>query len=93
MDGASKKWRPGENRNAIWSKNLNPLNDNSSRTASRRLTRALTLLHRASRQLESASQSVPDRYNKAHLFNLSVGLREICIPLYRAASRLERGEQ
>jgi hypothetical protein len=70
-----------------------PLNDTSSRTASRRLSRALTLLHRASRQLECASQSVPDRYNRDHLFNLSIGLREICLPLYRAASRLEKGEQ
>jgi len=61
-----------------------------NRRASRQLGRALTLLHRASRQLEAASHSAPDRYNRDHLFNLSVGLREICTPLYRAASRLEK---
>ena len=67
-------------------------NCTSPRVASRRVTKALTLLHRASLQLECASQSAPDRYNRDHLFNLSVGLREICLPLYRAASRLEKGE-
>jgi hypothetical protein len=63
----------------------------SPRIASRRVTRAITLLNRASRTLESASRSTADRYNRNHLFALASGLRELCLPLYRTASRLEKG--
>lgn len=63
----------------------------SSRTASRRLTRALTLLRRAGRQLDNASQTAPDHYNRDRLHSLALGLRELSLPLSRIASRLEKG--
>jgi len=63
----------------------------SNRIASRRLTRAVTLLHRAGRQLDGASRVTPDRYNRDRLHNLATGLRELGLPLTRIASRLEKG--
>lgn len=67
------------------------LERSSNRFASRRLTRAVTLLHRAGRQLDTASQTAPDRYNRDLLHNLALGLRELSLPLSRIASRLEKG--
>lgn len=66
------------------------LNSTSHRIASRRLHRALILLHRASRYIEAASQSA-DRHHKDELLEFALGLREICIPLFRVAARLEKG--
>ena len=64
----------------------------SHRLASRRLTRAVTLLSRAGRQLDDASRLAPDRFNADRLHALADGLRSFSVPLYRLASRLERGE-
>ena len=63
----------------------------SSRVASRRLTRAVTLLHRAGRQLSEASRTAPDRYNRERLLGLAIGLRDLSLPLSRIASGLEKG--
>jgi hypothetical protein len=63
----------------------------SYRAASRRLARAVFLLHRAGEQLSAASQVSPDRYHRNKLETLAVGLRELSLPLSRIASHLERG--
>ncbi len=65
----------------------------SSRVASRRLARAVTLLSRASRQLDSASLFAPDKYNADRLRFLAGGLRDLSIPLSKIASRLEKGSR
>ena len=62
----------------------------SSRIASRRLTRAVTLLTRAGRQLYCASLAAPDRFNRDRLHFFADGLRELSLPLARIASRLEK---
>lgn len=67
------------------------LERNSSRTSSRRVIRAVTLLYRAGRQLDTASQTAPDRYNRDRLHDLASGLRSLSLPLSRIASRLENG--
>lgn len=63
----------------------------SRRAASRRLERAITLLHRAGRQLDAASHAAPDRFHRDRLYNLALGLRELSLPLARIASRLQKG--
>jgi hypothetical protein len=67
------------------------LDTTSNHIASRRLTRAVTLLIRAGRQLESASQAAPDRFHRKRLHFFADGLRELSLPLSRIASRLEKG--
>src|SRR2546421_6537564 len=66
------------------------LESTSPRIASRRLTRAVKLLVRAGRQLESASLAAPDKYNQDRLKLIASGLRAISIPLCKIASHLER---
>jgi len=68
-----------------------PLNPVSDRTASRRLTRAVTLLGRAGRQLDAASRLAPDNYHADRLRFLATGLRDLSLPLSRIASCLEKG--
>jgi hypothetical protein len=63
----------------------------SRRIASHRLTRAITLLTRAGRQLENASRLAPDKYNSDRLRFLATGLRDFSLPLSRIAGRLEKG--
>ena len=63
----------------------------SHRIASRRLTRAVTLITRAGRQLEHASRVAPDKYNADRLRFLATGLRDLSLPLTRIASRLQKG--
>jgi len=63
----------------------------STHAASRRLARAVFLLHSAGEQLSAASHSSPDRYHRNQLNNISIGLRELCLPLSLIASNLERG--
>jgi len=63
----------------------------SHRLASRRLTRAVTLVVRAGRQLDSASDAAPDRYNRDRLRLLATGLRSLSIPMSKIATHLERG--
>jgi hypothetical protein len=63
----------------------------STRIASRRLTRAVTLLARAGRQLDDASRFVSDRHSRDRLRFLATGLRELSLPLSRIASRFENG--
>ena len=63
----------------------------SRRIASRQLTRAVTLLGRAGRQLDDASRVVPDSYNRDRLHYIATGLRDLSLPLSRIASRLEKG--
>jgi hypothetical protein len=63
----------------------------SNRTASRRLTRAVTLLFRAGKQLDAASRTIPDTYNADRLRFFARGLRDVSLPLSKVASRLERG--
>ena len=70
---------------------MEPLEITSSRVASRRLARAVTLLHRAGRQLDSASQAAPDRFHRDRLRFFATGLRDLAIPLSRIASHLEKG--
>ena len=61
------------------------------RAASRRLCRAVTLLFRAGRQLEAASNYTPDKYNSDRLRSLATGLRDLSLPLSRIASRFQKG--
>jgi hypothetical protein len=68
-----------------------PLNRTSNRTASRRLVRAVTLLNRAGRQLDSASHAAPDHFHRDRLRFFATGLRELSLPLSRVASILEKG--
>lgn len=63
----------------------------SHRIASRRLTRAVTLLTRAGRQLDDAGRIAPDPHNRQRLHYLATGLRDLTLPLSRIASRLEKG--
>ena len=63
----------------------------STRTASRRLERAVPLLNRAGRQLDRASQAAPDRFHRDRLYSLASGLRDFTLPLSRIASRLQKG--
>jgi hypothetical protein len=70
---------------------MDTLDTTSTRTASRRLTRAVSLLARAGRQLYCASQAAPDRFHRDRLHFFADGLRELSLPLSRIASRLERG--
>lgn len=67
------------------------LHSSSPRIASRRLTRAITLLTRAGRQLDTASRLAPDKYNADRLRFLAIGIRDLSLPLSRIASRLEKG--
>jgi hypothetical protein len=70
-----------------------PLELTSSRAASRRLARAVTLLNRAGQQLDGASHAAPDRFHRDHLHFLATGLRELSLPLARIASVLQKGGQ
>lgn len=64
----------------------------SNRIASRRLERALTLLSRAGRQFEAASEAAINKYDRDHFLSLALGVRELCVPIFRTASRLH-GDQ
>jgi hypothetical protein len=64
----------------------------SNRAASRRLARAVSLLHRAGEQLSAASPALLDRYHRNKLHGLALGLRDLSLPLSRIVSELERGE-
>lgn len=70
---------------------MQQVHNNSSRSASRRLERAVTLLNRAGRQLDGASHVAPNRFHRDHLYSLASGLREFTLPLSRLASRLQKG--
>ena len=66
------------------------LDNSSTRFASRRLSKAVTLLHSAGRQLDAASRAAPDKYHPDRLRFFATGLRDVTLPLYRIASRLEK---
>lgn len=68
---------------------MKPLDLNSARVSSRRLGRALTLLHRASGQLKAATNAAPDRYHQQQLRRLAVDLRSLSAPLEGLAFFLE----
>jgi hypothetical protein len=71
-----------------------PLHNTSNRTASRRLSKAITLLFRAGKQLDAASRTARDKYNADRLRFFATGLRDVTLPLCRIASGLEkRGER
>jgi hypothetical protein len=63
----------------------------SHRISSRRLSRAVTLLTRAGRQLDSASK-VADRYNEERLRFFASGFRDLANSFSKIASQLERGD-
>jgi hypothetical protein len=63
----------------------------SPRSASRRLTKAVTLLYRAGKQLDEASRRSPDKYNADRLRSLATGVREVSLPLSKIASHMEKG--
>jgi hypothetical protein len=63
----------------------------SNRVASRRLTRGVTLITRAGRALDGASQAASDRFHRDRLRVFATGLREVSLPLSRVASILEKG--
>jgi hypothetical protein len=67
--------------------------DISHRLASRQLTRTVTLLIRAGRQLDNATRLAPDKYNADRLRFFATGLRDITLPLTRIVSRLEKAGQ
>ncbi len=79
--------------NANWRCNLKQLDYQplSYRNASRRLTKAVTLLYRAGKQLDEASRTAPDTYNANRLRFIATGVREVSLPLSKIASRLEKG--
>jgi hypothetical protein len=70
---------------------MTPLHNTSNRIASRRLSKAVTLLFRAGKQLDAASRTAPDKYHADRLRFFATGLRDVSLPLYRIASRLEKG--
>ena len=76
---------------AIKDNSMAPFERTSSRAATRRVARALTLLNRAGRQLDSPSQVAPDRFHRDRLRFLAVGLRGFSIPLSRVAAHLAKG--
>lgn len=67
------------------------LDNNSARFATRRLSKAVTLLFRAGKQLEAASRAAPDKYSADRLRFFATGLRDVTLPLHQIASRLEKG--
>jgi len=69
---------------------MGTVHNNSSRVASRRLSKAVTLLFRAGKQLDAASRTAPDKYNADRLRFFATGVREVTLPLHRIASRLEK---
>jgi len=64
---------------------MQTVHKNSSRLASRRLERAITLLNR--RQLDGASHASPDRFYRDRLCSLATELREFTLPLSRGSPR------
>jgi hypothetical protein len=71
--------------------NVARFNPTSPRIASRQITRVVTLLACAGRQLDHASRVAPDKYNSDRLRFLATGLRDLSLPLTRIASQLEKG--
>lgn len=69
----------------------NQLHPSSRRIASRRVLRAVTLLNRAGRQLDSASKAAPDRHNRERLLFFVTGFRDLANTFSKIASQLERG--
>jgi len=67
-----------------------PLHNSSNRIASRRLSKAVTLLFRAGKQLDAASRTAPDKYHADRLRFLATGVRDVTLPLCRIASHLEK---
>jgi hypothetical protein len=67
------------------------LHPTSHRIASRRVLRAVTLLTRAGRQLDSPSKAAPDRYNRERLRFFVAGFRDLANSFSLIASQLERG--
>jgi hypothetical protein len=67
------------------------LHTSSDRLATRRLSKAVTLLFRAGKQLEAASRMSADRYHSDRLQFFATGLRDVTLPLHRIASRLQKG--
>lgn len=63
----------------------------SSRTASRKLVRAVTFLALAGQQLTAAGNASPNRHYRNRLHSLALGVRDLSLPLSRLASLLERG--
>ena len=63
----------------------------SNRIASRRFERALAYLNRAGRNFDAASEAATTQADRDHFRALASGVRELCIPLCRTASRLQRG--
>src|SRR5215469_11136886 len=63
----------------------------SPHLASRRVTRAVTLIADAGRQLHSASRAAPNHFHRDRLHFIADGLRRLSLPLSRIASRLEKG--
>lgn len=90
LDSLSQK-EPNANRKGQYTLNHHELERNSHRISSRRLARALVFLHRAERQMASASQAAPDRYHRDRLRFIADGLRQLSLPLTKVVSRLERG--
>jgi hypothetical protein len=85
----AQRWRPLRKDQAPSEGTLMaPFNRNPRCIASRRLTRAVTLLTRVSEHLEDASRLTQDRYNSNRLRYLATGLRDL--PLTRLASGLEK---
>ena len=71
---------------------MQTVHNNTNRIASRQLTRAVTLLFRAGKQLDAASRIAPDRYDADRLRFLATGLRELSLPLSKIASCFEKGQ-
>ena len=70
---------------------MHTVHNKCSRLASRGVSKAVTLLFRAGKELEAASRNAPDRYNADRLKFLALGVREVTLPLHRLASHLEKG--
>jgi hypothetical protein len=63
----------------------------SFRLASRRLTRALTLLSLACGQLRQACNAAPDKHNRERLLLFASELQRVSNPISRLARRLQGG--
>jgi hypothetical protein len=70
---------------------MSRVNHTSHRATSICLARAISLLNRASEQLQAARQTSADRYHRNELHDIALSLRGVRLPLSRIASALESG--
>ena len=69
---------------------MSKVSHTNDRAASLRLTRAVSHLNQAGRQLAAATVAAPSRYHQKQIRRLSVDLRTLSAPIEGLASFLEK---